>query len=244
MKPARLPPTIHTLVMLGSLVLSFLFVQLPSLSRYSLQAIAVATLAFFLLKLANKQKIHHFIPQYASFEVALVTFIFSLLIGATGNTNSIFYPLTYIYLFLLVFSTYTQAAIMTTLGFMLYQYLLMPGATTYIDIFDLVSIPIVLTFFIFTKQQHEELIKEHKQLKAGDQVVNELEAKTQSLAGQLAIVQQELNSSQIKLQQLQQTLIQLNQELDRLLDQAKDERQRRQVIRLQVIIEEKLKQNF
>ena len=247
MKPARLTPTIHTLVLLGSLALSFLFVQLPTLSIYSLQAVAVAALAFFLLKLVNKQKIHHPIPQYATLEVALITFIFSLLIGATGNINSTFYPLTYVYLFLLAFSTYTQTAIMTALGLMLYQYVLLTENTTYTDAFDLlglISIPIVLTFFIFAKQQHEELIKERKQLKAENQAINELEVRAQGLTSQLAIVQQELDTSQVQLQKLKEALVQVNQELNQLIEQTKDERQKRQAIRLQVIIEEKLRQNF
>jgi peptidoglycan hydrolase CwlO-like protein len=204
MKFTRLPPLVHTVVVLSSIVLSYLFVSNNFLSQYSLQAVAIATMAFFAVKVVNQQKIHHFIPQYASFEVALITFIFTLLIGATGNTESIFYPLIYIYLFLLVFSTYTQTAIITTLGLMLYQYILMPGWVSYVDTFDLVSIPIVLVFFIFAKQQHEALIQENQQLEAEDNTLAKLETQVDVLTDQLSLTQQELNRSQTELTQLKQ----------------------------------------
>jgi len=241
MNQKRLPPAIHTLVLLLSLLASYLFVSWPSLEKYSLQVVAAATIVFFLLKLFNQQKFHHLIPQHASFEAALVTFIFTLLIGATGNTNSIFYPLIYIYLFLLVFSTYTQTAIATTLGLMLYQYLLMPVTTTYVDMFDLISLPIILVFFIFAKQQHEELIKEQQALELEDKTLDQLQAQVKTLSDQLAITQSELNHSVTQLDELKKLLNQLNQEIDKFIQVANNESQKRQAIKLQVIIEEKLK---
>jgi len=187
----RLPPTIHTLVLLFTLALSYFWISIPTLAHYSLQAVAFSVLLFFIIKTLNKRKIHHLIPQYATFEVALITFIFTLLISATGNTNSIFYPLIYIYLFLLVFSTYTQTAIMTTLGLMFYQYALMP-LTNQVELLDYVSLPIILIFFLFSKQQHEAVIKDEKLLKNDSRTNLELKDQLNYLATNLRLTQQKL----------------------------------------------------
>lgn len=202
----RLPPTVHTLVLLLTLVLSYLWVTLPILAHYSLQAVAVSVLLFFISKTLNKRKIHHLIPQYATFEVSLITFIFTLLISATGGTNSVFYPLIYIYLFLLVFSTYTQTAILTTLGLMFYQYTLMP-LTNQVDLLDLASLPIILIFFLFSKQQHEAVIKDEKLLQNDSHANLEMKDQLNYLATNLQLTQRKLKQTEAELAALKQNLI-------------------------------------
>ena len=117
----------------------------------------------------------------------------------------------------------------------------MPATTTYVDMFDLISLPIVLVFFIFAKKQHEELIKEKQVLKSEDKTLTQLETEFQSLKEQLAITQQELDQATLELEQLKQLLHQSHGQLEKLLETDPAEKQKRQIIKIQIMIEEKLK---
>jgi len=148
-------PHWQTLILLAVIVIAYLWLQLPVLSQYSLQAFAGAVLVYFLMKRVKKAKIWHVLPEDASLEMALLTFAFLLLIGYTGNIGSYFYPLTYLHLFLLVMTTAVSTAIIGTLSVMIFHYALTPALTS-LEIGALLAFPLLLMFFLFAKNQYTE----------------------------------------------------------------------------------------
>lgn len=196
---------LHTLLLLGSIGLAYLWMQIPNLDQYSLQAVALSTILFFVVKYFSRSKPGHsarIIPAFASLEVAILTFTLMLLIGSTGNTESLFYPLTYIHLFFLVLSTYTITAIVTTLGVMLYHYALMPTINTG-DITDLIILPIVLVFFLFAKEEHERGIRERVTIAQEETAIRHLEEKVHNLTTETKRLRLRLRSTD----QMKQDLI-------------------------------------
>ena len=108
----------QAILLVAAVALAYFWLQVPALSRYSLQIFAATVFVFFVIKRLKKAKLWHVLPESMSLEMALVTFAFLLLIGATGNIESHFYVLTYIHLFLLTLTTRVSTAISTTVAVM------------------------------------------------------------------------------------------------------------------------------
>ena len=152
---------IQTLLLAITLGFVYWWLQIPSLSFYSLQAFAVSVVLYFVAKRASKAKFWHIAPAAQSFEMVLATFAFMILIGFTGNFESILFPLTYVHLFFLVFSTHLTTSIVTALFLIIFHYALGGGAVS-VAISETLTIPIMLIFFLFTKHQYNEVIREKK----------------------------------------------------------------------------------
>lgn len=153
-----------------SLLFAFIWIQTPFLSPYSLQAFAVSILLYFISKKMTKSKRWFLLPSRESWEMVLATFAFSLLIGATGNTNSPFFSLTFVHLFFLVMATHQNTSLVTTAGIILFHYALAPqmiGSNWPI----LATIPVVLIFFLFGKNQQEEVVKEKSIVQKDEQML-------------------------------------------------------------------------
>lgn len=150
-----MPAKYHAIVLLITITLAYLWLQVPFLEKYSFQIFAFFVVIFLIIKRYKKAKIWHILPDWASYEITVLTFAFLLLIGATGNTRSLFYPLGYIHLFFLVMTTHIPTAIVATIAIMLFHYALDPG----VDISTLQSIitlPIMLAIFLFARKQYDE----------------------------------------------------------------------------------------
>lgn len=145
----------HTLALLLSITLAYLWLQIPVLRQYSFQIFALLVFTFFMVKRFKKAKLWHILPDWASLEITLITFAFLLLIGSTENTESIFYPLTYIHLFLLVMTSHTQTAIVATIAIMLFHYALEPNMEM-ATIQALITLPIMLAIFLFARKEYDE----------------------------------------------------------------------------------------
>lgn len=154
-----MPALVHTLLMTASITGVYLWLLEPALNRYSLQAFVLSVLLYFIVKRINKSKLWHILPNTMSVETALATFAFLLLIGSTGNMDSVFYPLTFVHLFFIVFSSHTKTAIFTTGVLMIFHYALSPTLTNS-HISSLTTLPLILVFFLFAKDQHEEALRE------------------------------------------------------------------------------------
>ena len=144
----------QAILLVAAVALAYFWLQVPALSRYSLQIFAATVFVFFVIKRLKKAKLWHVLPESMSLEMALVTFL--LLIGATGNIESHFYVLTYIHLFLLTLTTRVSTAISTTVAVMIFHFMLTPG----LDLGELNSVltlPVLLTFFLFAKRQYDEV---------------------------------------------------------------------------------------
>jgi len=152
---------IQTLLLAITLGFVYWWLQIPALSFYSLQAFAISVVLYFIAKRASKSKLWHIAPAAQSFEMVLVTFAFMMLIGFTGNFESILFPLTYVHLFFLVFSTHLTTSIVTALLLIIFHYAL-GGGSVNVAMSESITIIVMLIFFLFTKHQYNEVIREKK----------------------------------------------------------------------------------
>jgi hypothetical protein len=160
----------QTFLLSVSLLLAYIWIQTPILSAYSLQVFALSILLYFVSKKLTKAKSWHITPARESWQMILATFAFSLLIGATGNTNSPFFSLTFVHLFFLVMATHYSTSLVVTAGIVLFHYALAPqliGSNWPM----LATIPVVLIFFLFGKYQNEEVVKGKDQVKNDAQLL-------------------------------------------------------------------------
>jgi hypothetical protein len=203
---------IQTLLLAITLGFVYWWLQIPSLSFYSLQAFAVSVVLYFVAKRASKAKIWHIAPAAQSFEMVLATFAFMILIGFTGNFESVLFPLTYVHLFFLVFSTHITTSIATALLLIVFHYALGGGAVS-VAISETIAIPIMLVFFLFTKHQYNEVIREKKIIEG------EEKALSNSLEKQTKITNLVTNFIQPKLAQIKELSVHADKNRDAIIGQ-------------------------
>jgi hypothetical protein len=145
--------------------MAFAWINQPALSLYSLQVFSLSVLLYFISKRLSNSKLWHVTPAHESWEMVMATFAFSLLIGATGNTQSPFFSLTYVHLFFLVMATHYSTSLVVAGLLVLFHYALEPSAIA-TSWPTLISIPLILVFFLFGKRQREEVLREQRMLTA------------------------------------------------------------------------------
>lgn len=178
--PTQLPPVLHGILLVGAIGLAFWWLQIPDIGYYSLQMFALSVVIYFVLKRIGRSKLWHVLPAHTSLEMIVATFAFLLLIGSTGNLNSPFYALSYIHLFLLVFSSGYKTSSIATGLIMLFHVSLTPGETLEL-IGSIASLPIVFFFFLFAKSQYEEVIRERQIIAEDEITVEQLQRKATEL---------------------------------------------------------------
>lgn len=165
-----LSTSLQTILLLATVLFAYIWLSNPFLSHYSLQIFAFSTIIYFLLKRYSKAKIWHIAPSQMSLEILFASFSFLMLIGASGNRESIFYPLVYVHLFFLVFATRPVTSITVTGALMWFHYALSATVST-ADMSDLLTLPLIMGFFIFAKSQYQEVIKKAYLLKKESQMI-------------------------------------------------------------------------
>ncbi len=171
---------LQSILIAASAILAYLWLSAPMLRGYSLQAFALAILIFIVLKRLNKSRFWHLLPTKGSFEMVILAFAFLLLIGATGNIESYFYPTIYAYLFFLAMTTHFSTAIIGTLSVMMFHYALAPQFSS-LEAGTLLTIPLMLIFFLFAKQQYDEAKLEKQLNQAGQAELAAVENSEQTL---------------------------------------------------------------
>lgn len=146
---------IQTVFLLAAVGLAFALLQIPLAREYALQIFALTILIFFLVKKLKKAKFWHVLPENASVEIPLLTLAFLILIGATGNLTSHFFVLTYVLLFLLAITNKANTAIGTTVAIMIFYFAVNPELNT-AQMINLMTLPLLLAFFLFAKRQYDE----------------------------------------------------------------------------------------
>lgn len=205
-------PTLNTGLLPFAVAVAYFFVKSPLFNQYAIQAVATATLAYFLIKKLSGKKTWHLLPGQNSLQMALVTFSLLLIIGKTGNLASPLYPLTYIHLFFLVMSTNPLSAILTMAAAVLFHFSL--TATLDMAVFaHLITLPIVMLFFMFAKQQHEETILEKQQLQKEEEFITAQQATINALKQDLAATQAKLAVKSQELNQAKQLIKIIGQQL-------------------------------
>jgi len=191
-------PNLNAFFLSSAIVLAYLFVKIPLLNGYAIQAVSVSTFVYFLIKRLTSQKMRNVLPNNGSLELVFVTFSLLLVIGKTGNIGSPFYPLTYVHLFFLVMSLEPFLAVFVMTGAMLFHFSL---ADT-IDISTLAhlfTLPIVMIFFMFAKQQHEEVVLEKKQIEDEKNLINYQQSLQKQLEQKLSILTSSVQKTIMKL---------------------------------------------
>lgn len=115
----------------------------------------------------------------------LATFAFLIIIGATGNTDSILFPLVYVHLFFLVFSTQLSTSIAVGLLLIVFHYALQNTGLTPTELSNLITIPLMLMFFLFTKHQYNEAVRERKIIEGEEKALTSSLAKEKALTALL-----------------------------------------------------------
>lgn len=151
-----MPALIHAILLALALVAAYTWLQIPALEHYSLQAVAAATLLYLIIKRAAKANFWHIAPSALSAEMPLLTFLLLLIVGSTGNLQSYIFPITYIHLFFLVMACEVPVAIAAGLGIVLFHFALSPQVA-WPELSHLISLPIVMLFFLISKYQYQEL---------------------------------------------------------------------------------------
>lgn len=150
----------QTIALSGAIIVAYLWLSIPALEQYSLQVFALCILLYFILKKINDAHIWELLPTTAVDEMVLTTFAFLILVGGTNGTQSVFFPLMFVYLFFVSMTLRQFAAITITLEVILFFYALAPGSALItnpnINWSHLISLPVVMTFYLFAKYQYEQ----------------------------------------------------------------------------------------
>jgi len=154
---------LHTLFLVVAVVAAYIWLQIPGLNQYSLQAFVAGIALYVVMKRVKKTELWHIAPTALSLELALITFSFLLLIGFTGATSSVLYPLSYVLLFFVVFSSRLSTALVTVLSIVLFYYLLSSDFSNH-SLSLLATLPLLFLFFIFAKAQYQEVTREQAEL--------------------------------------------------------------------------------
>lgn len=149
-------------------------------------------------------------PQNHSIELAFISFAITLLIGATGNTASIFYPFSLIHLFLLVMTARQNTAIAATALSMVVHYALEPIVTSHV-VGVLFTLPLMLVFFLFARRQYDDARLQHKIVLAEEQKLEEVLQKELTLE---SFIRDFLKPKLLILEDLLETAIHRNEPID------------------------------
>lgn len=192
-------PTISACFLLLAVAFAYFFVRSPLLNQYAIQAIAASTVVYFTIRRLKQNKPWRPLPAQGAWEMIFVTFSLLLVIGKTGNLSSPLYPLTYIHLFFLVMSVHPLVAICVMAGAVLFHFSLAPTLDTAVFV-HLLTLPIVMIFFMFAKEQHEEVVLEKQQLRQEEQLLDAQQAAVDALKQELDQSRQLLTTTKTRLQ--------------------------------------------
>jgi len=137
------------------MALAYVWLQVPQVQGYALQVFALLVAGFLILKRIKGGQLWHVLPAHKSAELAILTFAFLLLIGATGNTASIFYPLAYLHIFFIVMTAHPITAIVSATGLMFFHYAIDPSPGMH-TLQAILTLALMLGIFIFAKQQYDQ----------------------------------------------------------------------------------------
>lgn len=155
---------LHALSLVLAIILVFVWLQIPAALPYSLQAVVLSFLLYFVIKRLKKTKLWYIAPTRGTLEMPLLTFGFLLLIASTGNLDSIFFPMSYAHLFFLVLTCSLPVILVATAGLMVFHFAMVVSLTP-TAIAQILSLPLLMTFFLFAKFQYDHLQTETRLLK-------------------------------------------------------------------------------
>ncbi len=174
-RSAHLPAWFHTLLLVSAIGAIYYWLHVPELKALSLQLFAVIGLGYFVLKILTRKKPRKFLPTMMSLETIMATMAFLLLVGSTGNTASWFFPLSYVHLFFVAFSSHVSTSVVITFLVVLFHYGLNPSMPQ-TGLVSLITLPVVMVFFLYARLQYLDNLEEERQLKEDQETILQMDS--------------------------------------------------------------------
>lgn len=217
-------PRFQSILVVSAIALAYILLHFTFAATYALQIFLSSIVLFFVLKRVNKAKLWHVLPSQTSMELGLLTFAFVFLIGATGNTHSLFYALSYIHLFIIIFTTSPTTAAASIIALITFHYALEPELNT-TEIGSILSLPVIGVILMFAKKQYDEasateelLEKEVAELNVTSHKEKALETFVDTfLAPKLDLLEKLLSDPDETKETLKKQLSLLNTEMNKIL---------------------------
>ncbi len=156
-----MPAIKHAVLLTMSVLGAYLYLQVPVLRQYSLQAFALISCFYLLLQKRQRGRIYLILPENSSANLALINFAFLLLTGASGSLTSPFFAITFIGLFFLALAAPNAVALLISLEIMVFHFSLSIAVSNNFilstgAISNLLALPVVMIFYLFAKDQYQK----------------------------------------------------------------------------------------
>lgn len=179
--------TKQAILLTMSVLAAYLYLQVPFLKNYFLQAFALSSAIYLFLQKKQKGRFTLFLPDSSALGLAIINFAFLLLVGASGSLNSLFFALTYIELFFLALTLSVKNALLLSLEIMVFHFSLSIALTTDFKLnaaewSNLLALPIVSIFYLFAKNQYEKAYRNHLLLDAQNRELERAQSDDQAVA--------------------------------------------------------------
>jgi hypothetical protein len=142
---------------LAALLGAYLWMSIPGMEVYALQGFALGILGFFAAKFFHWQSSSgewQLEPRAHSLELPTVFFSVILMIWNTGHLASPLFPLYFLLLFGLALWSSQLVALATTGGVLLLLIATSTWPLTSVDFSHLLSLPLLMTIFLFTRREY------------------------------------------------------------------------------------------
>jgi hypothetical protein len=155
-----MPALLEALLAFAGLVLAYVWISLPWLRPYSLQATAVFFALYFVSKRLKRSGWHEILPSGETFEAAFLVGAVALVVGYTGGLNSPFLPLFYILLFLTALSLRLSTNVIELFGITLFLWATSSHPFTRDSWISLLAFPFLLPLLAFARMQFDQANEE------------------------------------------------------------------------------------
>lgn len=151
----------YAVLLTMSVLSAYLYLQIPALKHYYLQAFALVSALYLVVQKRQRGRLYLLLPETNSANVALLSFAVLLLVGASGALSSVFFAVTFIYLFFLALSAPLLVALLTTLEVMAFYFSISIALASNLQLplgawSNLAAIPLVMVFYLFARAQYEK----------------------------------------------------------------------------------------
>ncbi len=149
-----------------SVLAAYLYLQVPFLKEYFLQAFALSSAVYLFLQKQQRGYSALFLANHSVLGLAIINFAFLLLVGASGSLASPFFALTFIELFFVALSTSAKNTLLLSLEIMVFHFSLSIANSNHFrletaQLSNLLALPIVSIFYLFAKNQYEKAYRNH-----------------------------------------------------------------------------------
>lgn len=177
----------HAILLTMSVLGAYLYLQVPFLRQYSLQAFALISVFYLIIQRQQRGKIYLILPENSSANLALINFAFLLLTGASGSLASPFFAITFVELFFLALTAPTRTSLLIALEIMVFHFSLSIAVSpnfslSMAEMSNLVALPVVMIFYIFAKEQYQRAYRNSLIVDAEIRELNKAQSDDQAVA--------------------------------------------------------------